>query len=282
MAGVVLKVAGLGLILMPGMASGVDYSRYNFTYSISGGPDRYQGFVFAPTGFLTVGQKLYYEPKEMGGFSLDGGYYYITGANSGYGSSYDKQSYITSYYDPNLAAWLGVNSNASSTASSIYVANRSLEHESGYALSKGQPGYFDPFNETGTYSYSSVSRVDLIFYYTDGSGDYYKGYIYLSDNLLPSKSQYLNHQPVELGGGNVNGYYYFYNIGYGYAMSYNKKAYVTSYYDSSLARTLGVNSNGSTKAGSIYVSDRLADYEKGYAIYGSQVEYFDCYTSASY
>lgn len=280
-----LQVVLLVLMMAPGMALGDGYSRYDFIFSIYGGTHQYQGYVFAPTGFLTVGQNLYNQPQEMGGFSLDNGFYNITAATAGYDSSYDKQSYITSYYDPDLVTWLGVNSDASSTAGGIYVANRSLAHENGYALYNGQPGYFDPFTEVENYNYYGVARLDLLFYYTDGSGDYYSGYVYLADNLYPDNVSipwYAYNQPMQLGGGTVSGYYYFYNITYGYAMSYNKKAYVTSYYDSSLAQALGVNSNGSTTAGSIYIADRIASYEQGYAIYGSVVKYFDCYSSTNY
>ncbi len=122
------------------------YSRYDFKYYYnSGSGDYYTGYVYAPTsfetsqgGFLSVGTYLYIQPQPLwasGYHSLNGGYYYITGITDGFASSYDKESYITAYYDADTAkASLGVNSDDSATAGSVYVADRSTSWESGYAI----------------------------------------------------------------------------------------------------------------------------------------------------
>lgn len=59
----------------------------------------------------------------MGGAAL-GGYYEITAIVDGYDSSYDKQEYITSYYDADT----GKNSYTINGASYLYVADRSGGH----------------------------------------------------------------------------------------------------------------------------------------------------------
>jgi hypothetical protein len=265
-------------------ASAGAYSKYSFTYYLEdNGKASYVGYVYAPTGMLTVGESIYNEPQAMGGYSLNDGssYYYITGVTDGYDSSYDKKEYITSYYDATLGSWLGVNSDASGTASSIYVADRTQANEYGYAIYNSQPGYFDTSSRAKSYDANGCSLYYFIFNYTNGSGEYYYGYVYLptymSSNLL---SQYMYTDSDTLGSGTLDGYYYFYSSvsGYSYA-SYNLKAYVTSYYDLA-GGWLGVNQDGSTTASYVYVANRLAADEWGYAIYGSQVQYFSPYSSA--
>jgi hypothetical protein len=258
------------------------YSRYDFIYYLNDGSgDYYKGHVYAPTYFqtsspyLTLGQTIYNDPEGMGGVSLEGGYYYITNITDGFDSSYDKKSYITSYYYYSLGSWLGVNSDGSLTATSIYVADRSTGQESGFAIYDSQPGYFDPFSRI--YSYS---RFDFYYYYNDGSGDYYGGYVYAPSYLLYA-GEYIYNQPHSMGGAALNGYYYISNKEYYYPSIYDKGSWVTWYYDSSFG-WLGVNSDGSLTAGSIYVGDRSFSYEWGYAIYGWTVGYFDPYHSASF
>jgi len=135
------------------------YSRYDFTFNYNNGSnDYYTGYVYAPTsfetsqgGFLSVGTYLYNQPEELwasGYQSLNGSYYYITAITDGYASSYDKKSYITAYYDADTAgASLGVNSDGSATAGTVYVADRSTSWESGYALSGSQHDTFSVYKE---------------------------------------------------------------------------------------------------------------------------------------
>jgi probable HAF family extracellular repeat protein len=135
-----------------------DYSRYDFTfYYNSGSGDYYIGYVYAPTSFqtsdpqLTVGKQLYEQPNTLwqwGYQNLNGGYYEITAVTDGFGSSYDKKSYITAYYDANTAkASLGVNSDGAATAGSIYVSDRTVNFESGYAISGANKAQFAPYTE---------------------------------------------------------------------------------------------------------------------------------------
>jgi len=134
------------------------YSRYDFRfYYNNGSGDYYVGYVYAPTSFqsgdlqFAVGKKLYDQPLpfwSQGYKSLNDGYYYITGITDGYASIYDKQSYITSYYDADKAkVGLGVNSDGSATAANIYVADRTAAWETGYAISGANHAAFNPYSE---------------------------------------------------------------------------------------------------------------------------------------
>jgi len=138
-----------------------DYSRYGFTYYYDDGSgDYYTGFVYAPKSFqtsspyLTVGAAIYYQPMSFWGggnpVSL-GGHYYITSITDGYDASYDKQSYITHYYDASLVNDLEVNATQTALPSylggHIHVLDRTASNESGYALYMNQYGSFDPFTK---------------------------------------------------------------------------------------------------------------------------------------
>ena len=146
-------------------------SQYFFTYYYNDGSgDYYTGYVFAPTGFHTsaglyVGKALDCQPEGMGGQSL-GGYYYITSIVDGYAASYDKQEYITAYYDNDKAgSSFAVSNNdyLSTTPNYVYVANRSLADELGYAISADSAlaSSFSPFFEADlTYTYRFVVMGD--------------------------------------------------------------------------------------------------------------------------
>lgn len=262
------------------------YSRYDFVYYYD--PqwvESYTGYVYAPnsfSSFISKGTNIYYEPSEMGAFTLDGGYYNITNITEGYDAYWDKKSYINSYYEATYATSLSVNMNGSSTAASIYVADRSKAHESGYALFNYEPSYFDPFTLANTYSSTGFSKYNFVFYYNTG-GDYYEGYVYFpTDWATDMMSSDHYNQPTQMGGGTLAGRYHFSSKVDGYGPSYNKKGYVTSYYDAAVGQALYVNASGGTTPGTISVTDRLTNYEKGYAIYGSSYQYFDPYTSVNF
>jgi hypothetical protein len=133
------------------------YSRYDFNYYYANGSgDYYVGYVYAPTAFqtsgpnLTNGTQIYDQPMALWGSykSLNGGYYSITAITDGFAATYDKQSYITSYYDSDTAgSVLGVNSDGSNIASPLYVADRTAAWESGYALSGANHAAFSPYTE---------------------------------------------------------------------------------------------------------------------------------------
>lgn len=130
------------------------YSRYDFNYYFNDGSgDYYRGYVYAPTSFQTsgpvlqVGQMLYNEPEPMGGAAL-GGYYYITGITDGYDSSYDKQSYITFYYDASSQSTIDVNTSTtllSYVNGHIHVNDRTSSDEGGYAINGASYAYFTPY-----------------------------------------------------------------------------------------------------------------------------------------
>ncbi len=143
------------------------YSRYYFNfYYNNGSGDYYTGYVYAPSYFnewLNVKSKLYEQPMEfwaMGYKSFNGGYYEITEIAEGFDSSYDKKSYITAYYDADPAhAILGVNSDGSRTPDNIYVPDRTVFWEMGYAISRTINDTFSVYKEadvpikaTGSYA----------------------------------------------------------------------------------------------------------------------------------
>lgn len=283
------KVNGAGQILWTGNDGGWNlygaagaYSRYDFVYHIYDG-DTYTGYVYAPTSFKTFlynGANIYNEPAEMGGFSLDTGYYNFTKGSEGYDAYWDKKSYITSYYETDYSQSLSVNMDGSATAGTIYVADRTQAHESGYALYNSQPSYFDPFTSAKTYSSTGFSRYDFNYYYNTG-GDYYMGYFYApTDWDLMSEDP--NSQPQQMGGAGLAGYYNFYNRVDGFGPSYNKKASITAYHDAAVGATLNVSPTGSTTPGTIVVADRLQANETGYVIYGSSYKYFDPFNSVNF
>ncbi len=143
------------VLLTPIATIAGDYSKFDFTYRYNDGSgDYYTGYVYAPTAFETygaivVGTKLEYEPEGLGSKALSG-YYEITAITDGFDSSYDKKEYITSYYDGNIyKASEGVNTDASTTAGVVYVADRSGTDESGYVVTQSQINTSTPY-ETKT------------------------------------------------------------------------------------------------------------------------------------
>lgn len=188
-AAILFSVVNLGQYAAAAVAG---YSCYDFNYYYDDGSgDYYTGYVYAPTAFktsgpnLSLGAKIYQEPEEMwaSGNKTLSGHYEIIGITDGFDSSYDKQSYITAYYDVDTAeASLGVNSDGSTTAGTIYVADRTAAHESGYAFQDSLATVFDPateidiftgfpslfvgvdygpFHETGQNQGSTISKTQL-------------------------------------------------------------------------------------------------------------------------
>ena len=77
------------------------------------------------------------------------------------------------------------------------------------------------------------------------------------------------------------GYYEITRITDGFDSSYDKKSYTIAYYDVDTAHAiLGVNSDGSETAAGIYVPDRTASWEEGYAISGTTHDTFSVYKEA--
>jgi len=136
-------------------------SRYDFKYYYSStSADYYIGYVYAPTSFktsgpqLSVGSTIYYQPMsfwDYGYVSFDGGYYEITAITDGYNDAYDKQSVITAYYDGHSSEKnLEVDSISALSNNCIYVYDRTLAMETGYAFNGDSYAYFSP------YSYANI------------------------------------------------------------------------------------------------------------------------------
>lgn len=135
---------------------------------------------------------------------------------------------------------------------------------------------------------NNYSKYDFIYYYTNGNGDVYTCYFYTPTLLHTSEPNltrwtYIYNQSMEIWSQEYKrlngGYYDIIDIANGFATSNGKKNYITAYHDANTVGTsLGVNSNGSTTAGNVYVADRTAAWESGYAISGSPPAAFDPYT----
>jgi len=134
-----------------------DYTRYYFTYTYSDGSgDSYQGYVYAPASFksfLPVGGSINNQPLPMGGAALNGAYS-ITGYLDDFDASFDKKSYITRYYDAGVGQNLGVSTTDTTTATYVYVADRSTAQESGYAIYNTQTSLF---NTTTSASFTATA-----------------------------------------------------------------------------------------------------------------------------
>jgi hypothetical protein len=113
-------------------------TQYSFNYYLGDGSgDYYSGYVYAPDGWFEVGTTLHNQPQEMGG-GLLGGYYYITGVQTGQDSTLDRQERITSFYDAysgrTSQRFMALSGDAPCGGSldSLEVVNRSTTAESGY------------------------------------------------------------------------------------------------------------------------------------------------------
>jgi len=162
-----------------GGGDGGPYSRYDFTfyyYNGSASGDNYSGYVYAPTGYdgYKVGQW-----KTITDENGQTGYYEITAVTDlGSDGSKSGQVYIINYHDAEtgqdftpvshgtpVGTWLG------------------SEHDF-IVQAGGKEGYFGG----GYYEADagSTSRYDFKYYYNNGSGDYYVGYVY-APCIMPVK-----------------------------------------------------------------------------------------------
>ena len=247
---------------IPAGANIGNYSRYDFIYHYNDGSgDYYTGYVFAPTSFqtsgplLAVGTYLYDQPQEMwasGYQSLNGADYYITGITDGYDSSYDKKSYITSYYDADLQASLQVNTDGSSTASYVYVSDRTAAWESGYAISDSGNDTFSVYKKAHPPRSKGKSSDPECYAYafelTYGDGDYYTGTVYAAPEYGYSTS-YTKSTTDEKGNTDT---YTITGVTTGQDVSKAGQVYVSSYYDAGSGKTYTPVSNG-TAVGTSYL-----------------------------
>lgn len=154
------------------MASG-GVSQYFFTYSYNDGSgDKYYGYVYAPDGLLPKGSKIYNQPAEKGGAAL-GGYYEVTGVTTGAADSYNKQEYITSFYDADTgktSTTLYTSLGQKRSDQPLVVADRCLTAESGYVYDPSVPSadaYFGDSDVCYSFSTSKSNANFLAAYITD-------------------------------------------------------------------------------------------------------------------
>lgn len=113
------------------------------------------------------------------------------------------------------------------------------------------------------------SRLDFTYYYNDGSGDKYSGYVFAPTSFeawLPVGTK-LDKQPDPMGGAALTGYYCITGVASGYDSSYDAQSYVASYYDGDTGKTSYTlySTTGQAEATkSLYVADRRYSEESGY------------------
>src|SRR5208337_4708687 len=118
------------------------------------------------------------------------------------------------------------------------------------------------------------SKYNFTYYYNNGSGDYYTGYVYAPTSFKTSGPQLsvgreIYNEPAPMGGASLGGSgYYITAITDGYDSSYDKLEYITSYYDSSTSTAYEVLPSASSIStyidGHIKVQDRSTTDEGGY------------------
>jgi len=119
------------------------------------------------------------------------------------------------------------------------------------------------------------------YYYTNGSGDYYEGYVYAPTGLL-SQGSFIYNQPntAAFGGAALgSGYYYIYSVADGKDSSYDGQEYISSYYDGDTGKTSDtLHSSPGEKSAlhGISVADRRTTAESGY-VYDPSVPDSDIY-----
>jgi hypothetical protein len=277
-SGAIVFSEGLAQI---GSASSCNAYDYKFTYANG---DYYTGTVYATTEY---GYSINYTQTTTDENNQTGNYV-ITGVTPGFDASKAGQVYVPSYYDYESDQTYTPVSNGTA------VGTGYLGSEVDYIIQKDIPEFKFGQGSDGIFyeaDVGNISRYDFTFSYSSGSGDYYVGYVYAPTSFQTSGpglavGSYLYDQPMEFwnrGYKSLNGgYYYITTITDGFSSSYDKQSYITSYYDANSAKaSLGVNTDASSTATYIYVADRTADFESGYAISGSQHAAFDLYTEAN-
>jgi len=242
---------------------------FKFTY---GSGDYYTGTVYAAPEYVYSTSYTKTTTDENGNTDT----YTITGMTSGMEVSQAGQVYVTSYYDSESGTTYTPVSSGSAVGTIYLGSEHDYIIQSGIADFYFGGGYYEA--DTGAYS-----RYNFYYWYSDGSGDCYAGYVYAPTGWFTAGT-YLYYQPLPMGGAALEGCYYITSATAGYTSAYDKQSYITTYYDyhNSAWTACGVNQDGSTTAGSIYLADRSQANETGYAIYSSSAKYFDISTSAAF
>jgi len=261
-------------------ASVVSYARYDFTcYYNNGGGDYYTGAVYAATG--DNGYEVGYT-QAFTDENGQAGYYEITTVTDlGADGSQAGQVFVSSYYDQESGnTYTPVSHGAAVGTDYLGSENDYIIMDMAVDFLFGG-GYYEA--DVGSYS-----MYQFTFCYNDGSGDYYIGLVYAPTSFQTSGPQLgvgacIYDQPMPMWGsyqGLNGGYYYIYAITDGFSSVWDKQSWISAYYDGDTAgATLGVSAYATT-ASYIFVPDRTAAYETGYAISGANHAAFDSYTEA--
>ena len=235
---------------------------FKFTY---GDGDYYTGTVYAAPEYGYSSSYTKTTTDEKGHTDT----YTITQVSTGYDVSQAGQVYVDSYYDA------GSGQTYSPVSQGAAVGTSYLGSEHDYIIQAGVPAYY--FGD-GYYEADIYSLYDFTYYYGDGSGDLYTGYVYAPAGLLTT-GQYLYNQPQSMGGQSLGGYYYITGATSGVDPSYDAQEYITSYYDGDTGKTsytLYSSTGQKTTNHSLYVADRRYTVESGY-VYDPSVPSNDAY-----
>jgi probable HAF family extracellular repeat protein len=246
---------------------------FKFTY---GNGDYYTGTVYAAPEY---GYSTSYT-KSVTDENGKTGAYGITKVTTGQALSTKGQVYVSSYYDMASGKTYTPLHSGTTVGSSYLGSERDYIIASGVSEFYFGGGYY--VADVGSYS-----RYDFKYYYGPDSRDYYLGYFYAPTSFQTSgpaiqAGSSIYKQPMELWAGGYEslygGYYSITAVTEGYAASYDKKSYITAFYDGDTAGT-SLQTLSAT-GGTVYVANRTSGWESGYVKSGSQNQSFDPYTEA--
>ncbi|MFZ5448336.1 MAG: glycosyl hydrolase family 17 protein [Thermodesulfobacteriota bacterium] len=258
-------------------------NRYDFYYyNYYGSKDYYLGYVYAPADY---GYSLGYTEwtQDESGYL---GCYYIYGIEFG-AADYSQvgQVYVTSYHD----AGSGKDYTPVSNGSAVGTAYLTSEHD--HIIQSGIGAYY--FGGGYYEADAKADRYDFWYWNSNGSGDYYSGYVYAPADYGYTPG-YIKWTQDESG---YSGYYYIYGSEVA-AADYSQagQVYVTNYYDAGSGKDYTPVSTG-TAVGTAYLTSEhdyiiqsgIEAYYFGGGYYEADAKadrydfwYWNCYGSGDY
>ena len=261
------------------------YARYSFNHYYNNRKgDYYKGTVYAPAYYnqpdpKNPGSYFVYELEETIP-TLDEnnqpGYYRLYKVEDlGEDKSRDGQVYVTDYFDQE-----GYHFFEPFNPSGKALGSKYLGSESGYILKDTVPEYRFGSNGAAFAFYEAdlkYSRYDFIHYYNNGSGDYYKGFVYAPTYYnYKSEGYYTTYIYVyevwlkipTMDENFQSGYYQLTNItDLKTDGSRNGQVFVTSYYDAESKKTFKPVDAGFALGYRYLASEYGYILKKGYAPY---------------
>ena len=155
------------------------YAKYDFTFAFDQGlGDYYQGYVYAPTYFHQDTETFNYDLNlvipAVDESGRPGTYTITAVTDRGDDKSLDGQVFVTSYYD------IETGKTYKPVGSGAALGTDYLDSEIGYIIQSGVADYRfgQGYYEADGPVSADYRRYDFTFFYANGSGDSYKGYLY--------------------------------------------------------------------------------------------------------